>query len=127
MPTGQEAPWRGRRITRTSWQKYFPLPAELRAEAGLLGQLVHLLLEPRVAEGAAQLVARGGQVVQVARARQLHRLECRLRRGSADYDGQVIGRTGGGAEGADLLVEEGEQRFGIEQRRGLLEEEALVA
>lgn len=24
MPTGQEAPWRGRRITRTSWQKYFP-------------------------------------------------------------------------------------------------------
>ncbi len=24
MPTGQEAPWRGSRITRTSWQKYLP-------------------------------------------------------------------------------------------------------
>jgi len=24
MPTGQDAPWRGRRITRTSWQKYLP-------------------------------------------------------------------------------------------------------
>ena len=24
MATGQEAPWRGRRMTRTSWQKYFP-------------------------------------------------------------------------------------------------------
>ena len=23
-PTGQEAPWRGRRMTRTSWQKYLP-------------------------------------------------------------------------------------------------------
>ncbi len=24
MATGQEAPWRGRRITRTSWAKYLP-------------------------------------------------------------------------------------------------------
>ena len=24
MATGQEAPWRGMRTTRTSWQKYFP-------------------------------------------------------------------------------------------------------
>ena len=24
MPTGHEAPWRGMRITRTSWQKYLP-------------------------------------------------------------------------------------------------------
>mmetsp|Transcript_45504 Transcript_45504/g.74322 ORF Transcript_45504/g.74322 Transcript_45504/m.74322 type:complete len:210 (+) Transcript_45504:1430-2059(+) len=24
MPTGQDAPWRGSRTTRTSWQKYFP-------------------------------------------------------------------------------------------------------
>ena len=24
MPTGQEAPWRGRRTTRTSWAKYLP-------------------------------------------------------------------------------------------------------
>jgi hypothetical protein len=24
MPTGHDAPWRGRRITRTSWQKYLP-------------------------------------------------------------------------------------------------------
>ena len=24
MPTGQLAPWRGRRMTRTSWQKYLP-------------------------------------------------------------------------------------------------------
>ena len=24
MPTGHDAPWRGSRITRTSWQKYLP-------------------------------------------------------------------------------------------------------
>ena len=24
MPMGREAPWRGRRMTRTSWQKYLP-------------------------------------------------------------------------------------------------------
>jgi hypothetical protein len=24
MPTGHDAPWRGKRITRTSWQKYLP-------------------------------------------------------------------------------------------------------
>ena len=33
---GHEAPWRGGRITRTSWQKYLPRP-ELRAIPELCG------------------------------------------------------------------------------------------
>ena len=42
------------------------LAAELGADADLVAELLDLLLELRVAEGAAERVARGGQVVEVA-------------------------------------------------------------
>src|SRR3972149_3376046 len=48
------------------------LPAELGADAGLLGELQHLLLELEVAEGAALGISARRQGVEVARARELH-------------------------------------------------------
>ena len=50
--SGSDAPWRGSRITRTSWQKYLPpncapMPSSLR-------ELQHLLLELEVAESRAR-------------------------------------------------------------------------
>ena len=50
------------------------LAPELRADAHLLGDFVHLLLELQIAETAAQWIPGGVQVVQVPGARQLHRL-----------------------------------------------------
>src|SRR6185437_2263852 len=41
-------------------------------------------------------------------------------------DRQMIGRAGGGAEGADLLVEEFEQRRAVQDRRRLLKQKGLV-
>ncbi len=51
MPTGQEAPWRGRRTTRTSWAKY--LPPNCAPMPSLLRRLEQPLLELEVAEGLA--------------------------------------------------------------------------
>ncbi len=102
------------------------LAAELRADAHGAGELQHLGLEAAVAEGLAAAVALGRQVVEIARAGELDGLEGVFRRGAADDDGEVIGRAGGGAQRADLLVEELDQRFRIEHRLGLLVEEALV-
>ena len=56
MPTGQEAPWRGSRITRTSWQKY--LPPNWAPMPNCWRELQHLGLELEVAEAAPELVAR---------------------------------------------------------------------
>jgi hypothetical protein len=102
------------------------LAPELGPDAGLVAELLHLLLELEVAEGASELVARGRQRVQVTRARELHRLERELRRRAPDHERQVIGRAGGGAERSDLLGDEAEQRLRVQQRLGLLVEEGLV-
>ena len=69
---------------------------------------------------------RVGQAVEVAGAGQLHRLEVHLGARAADHDGQVVGRAGRGAEGLDLLADEGQQRLRVQQGLGLLEQEGLV-
>ena len=80
--------------------------AELRADAEAAGQLQHLRLEIAVAIGLAVFVAGGRQAVEIAAARELDGLQIHLGRGAADHDREVIGRAGGGAERADLLVDE---------------------
>ena len=102
------------------------LAAELRADAHLAGELQHLLLHLAVADGHALVVALARQVVEIARRGELHRLEVHLGRGAADHDGEVIGRAGRGAEGADLGVEELQQRRLVQHRRRLLVQVALV-
>ena len=102
------------------------LAAELGADAGLLGELEELGLELEVAEGAAALVAGGGQGVVVFRGRELHRLEVHFRGGAADDNGEVVGRAGGGAEVDHLLEHELLEAGGIEEGLGLLEEVGLV-
>ena len=102
------------------------LAAELGPDAEALHLGQDLGLELRVAEPVAQLAALGGQGVEVAGRGQLRGLQGELGGGPADHDGQVVGRAGGGAECPELLVEEPAQAVRVEQRLGLLEQEALV-
>ena len=102
------------------------LAAELGADAGLLAELQHLLLELDVAERVAELAALGGQAVEVAGAGQLGGLDRDLGAGAADDHGEVVRRAGGRAERLHLLEQPGQQRLLVEQRLGLLEQVALV-
>src|SRR5690606_11616621 len=86
----------------------------------------HALLELDVAERAAELVARARQVVERAAARELHGLQRRLGGAAADDDREVVRRAGRGAERADLPLQEGHQRVGLEHGPRLLEQEGLV-
>ena len=102
------------------------LAAELGADPEVAGQLQHLLLHVRVAEGVPELGAAGRQRVQVVRRGQLGHLERVLGRHPADHDGQVVGRAGRGAQRAQLLVQEAGQPLRVQQRLGLLVQERLV-
>ncbi len=68
MPTGQEAPWRGRRITRTSSAKY--LPPNCAPMPGLARQLERPRLELQVAERPARSSPEVGRPVVVAGRRR---------------------------------------------------------
>ena len=102
------------------------LPAELGADAELLGQLEDLGLEVEVTEGVRAHRALGRERVEVLGRGVLRGLEGELRARPADDDGEVVGRAGRGAERAELLVEEAQHRGLVEDGLGLLVEVALV-
>ncbi len=85
------------------------LAAELGADAGLAGQRQDLGFERVVAKGTGRSIAGRRQAVEVAAAGELHGLQAVLGREAADHQGQMVGWTGGGAERAQLLVDEGQQ------------------
>src|SRR6516165_4995427 len=89
------------------------LAAELSADPETAGQLQHLLLEPTVAVGLPEAVALARQSVEVAAAGELDRLQIHFGRSAADHDSEVVGRASGGAESADFLVEEIQQRLRV--------------
>ena len=102
------------------------LAAELRADPEAARHLEDLGLHVEVAEGMSRSGSRRRQAVEVAGARVLRGLERELGRGPADDDGQVVRRAGGGADRAQLLVEELPHRRGVEHGLGLLEQQRLV-
>ena len=102
------------------------LAAELRADAERLRHLVDLFLHFEVAEGVARRRALGRQRVEIFGRGELHRLEVLLGRGAADDDGEMVGRTGGGAERQDLLLQERHHAVLGEKRWRRLVEEGLV-
>ena len=102
------------------------LAAELRAHAHLVADLLDLGLQVQVAERPAVLVAGSREAVQVAGARELHGLEVELRGHAAHHDYKVVGRTGRGADGLELLLQELQHGRLVEQRRRLLVEDRLV-
>ena len=102
------------------------LAAELGADPHVLAHLEDRFLHFEVAERLPLVAAFGGQRVEIVTARQLDRLQVEFGRRPADDDGQVIGRASGGAERTDFFVQEGEQFFRVQHRRGFLEQIGLV-
>ena len=102
------------------------LAAELRSDPERLGQLEDLLLELEVTEAVRIERPGGRQVVEVVRAGVLRGLQRELRARPADHHSQVVRRTRGRAERADLLVEELEHPLGVQDGLRLLEQERLV-
>lgn len=85
-----------------------------------------LLLHLQVTEAAAGLrVARRRELVEEFRRRILRRLQRELGRRAAD-DRQVVRRAVRGAEQTDLLLQEGHDLVGVQDRLGLLVEVRLV-
>ncbi|MBE1476248.1 hypothetical protein H4W32_004290 [Actinophytocola algeriensis] len=102
------------------------LAAELRADAELAGHLEDLLLEVGVPERVPASRALAGEVVEVAGGGELGDLERVLGGGAADDDREVVGRARGGAEAAELLVEELRQARRVQQGFRFLVQEGLV-
>jgi hypothetical protein len=74
----------------------------------------------------AEVAAGGGQRIEVAGRGELGGLHRELGRRAADHDRQVVRRAGRGAEGPELLVQEGGEAPGVEEGLRLLEQVALV-
>ena len=102
------------------------LAAELRSETDVAGSLKELLLQLDVAEGAAEVVTGGRQVVVVFGRGELYGLEVGLSRGAAYDECDMIGRAGRSTEGPHLLDQETLELLGVEQGLGLLKEEGLI-
>ena len=105
IATGHEAPCRGSRTTRTSWQKYLPPNCAPMPNDWVSLKTSSSSSRSRKPCAASEPVGR--QVVEVVRRGVLRGLQRELRRRAADDDRQVVRRAGGRAERADLLVEEG--------------------
>ena len=124
MATGQDAPCRGSRMTRTSWQKYLPPNCAPMPIRRVMSEYLGLQLD--VPEAVPGRRPGDRQRVQVLGRRVLRGLERELRRRPADHDGQVIRRARRGAQRPDLLFQEGPHPRGIQYGLGLLVQEGLV-
>ena len=86
------------------------LATKLGTETDFVGLLEELLLQVDVAEGAACLVARGGQVVIVLDAAELDGEKVLFGRRATDDEADVVGRAGCRAEALHLLHQERQER-----------------
>ena len=111
-------------MTRTSWQKYLPPNCAPTPSRSVSSWTSCSIARSRNARPSAAPLVR--QRVEIAGRGELHRLHRLLGAGPADDHGEVVGRAGRGAEGEDLLLEEGEHPVAAQDRRRRLIEEALV-
>ena len=93
IATGQDAPCRGSRITRTSWQKYLPPNCAPMPICRVM--LEHLLLELEVAEPVPGHRARRSAACPGTCADAYFAVfSANSAAGPADHDGQVVRRAG---------------------------------
>ncbi len=102
------------------------LAAELCAQTYLLAYLLYLGLPFQIAEAAAALVARGGQLVEISGRGLLDGRQTHLGRRAADADRKVVGRTCRRTQIGNVLADELRERLLVQKGFGLLIEEGLV-
>ena len=99
---------------------------ELGSDTEPPGHLQNPLLPVEVAKAVPGFAAACRQVVQVVGRGVLGRAKGVFGRRATDDHRKVVWRAGRGAQGAQLLVQEGGQPLGVEEGLSLLEEVALV-
>ena len=103
IATGHEAPCRGSRTTRTSWQKYLPPNCAPMPKLRVSSRTSASSSRSRNPCAARNPTSAG---VEVLGRGVLRGLQGELGRGAADDDRQVVRRAGRGAQRAQLLVQE---------------------
>ena len=124
IATGQDAPCRGSRITRTSWQKYLPPNCAPMPIFRVIPRTT--CFQFQVAEPVPERRPGGRQRVQVPGRRVLGGLQRELGAGAADHDRQVIRRAGGRARGNGSSPRGTRHPGRVQHRLGLLVQERLV-
>ena len=115
------------RTTNNTYIVYQILTTELSTYAALLADIEHLLLPLQIAEVAATLVTRCGQVIEITSRSLLNGCEVGLSRSTTDAECQVVGRTSRSTQILDVLLNELGQVLLGQQRLGLLIQEGLVS
>jgi len=100
--------------------------AKLGTDADLACRDKKFLLELEVPECLAVFVALGGQGIVVAGGGHLDGFQTAFSRGAANDEGDVVGRAGGGSQGAHFLDTEFFQAFRIEQGFCFLIEKCFI-
>lgn len=101
-------------------------PAKLGADSAFARGLKHLFFKFDIAKGAAVFVAGGGEIVVILRGGEFDVFHRRFGRGTADDEGQMVGRARGGAERGHFITEELHDALRIEHGAGLLIKEGFV-
>ncbi len=102
------------------------LAAELCAETQAMGCLEKFFLEFDVTEGMSILISLCGKVVIIFYGGFLHCGKVGFGRSASDHERDVVGRTGGRAEGLHLLDEERHECLPVEDSFGFLIKICLV-
>ena len=97
--------------------------AKLSTYANLSGGFQKLAFEFDVAESLAVFVSGNGKFVEVAGRCEFDGFKAGFRRGSSDYESEVVRWAGRGANRAHFFDTELNEAFWIEKGFGLLEEE----
>src|SRR5262249_14814404 len=102
------------------------LTAELRAYPKRLRKFMYFLFQFEIPKSVPRFRSMRRQGIQITTGGELQGFHRQLGRGAADYNRQVVGRTGSRTEGEHLLLQKGQQTVMCENGRGSLEQKWLV-
>lgn len=100
--------------------------AELGTDADVAGDFEEFGFEFGVTKGLTVFIALSGEGVEVFGGGEFYGFEAGFGAGAADDEDEVVGRAGGGAEGAHFFEAEFLEASGVEEGFGFLVKEGFV-
>ena len=100
--------------------------AKLRADAELAAGVKQRCLQRSIAKRLAQRISAGGQIVIIFGRSQLRHFQCLIRREAAHHKGDVVRRTGGGAQRFHFFYQEGGEFFRLQDGFCFLKQRCFV-